>query len=307
MPKMNIVRRQKIDADPAKVYQIIADMSSWQKWSPWLIMEQDAKVDVNADVTQYKWTGKRVGEGEMQITDQQPGEWIDYDLSFYKPWKSKAKIRMKVNPVEGGTDVEWHMDSKLPWFMWWMRKPMEAYLGNDYERGLLLLNDYAKDGEVHSHLREQGRVQLPATKWVGISRSMPLAEAPAQMGKDFQALMPYAHQDNDLRPHEAFCVYHKWDMVKGKASWTAAVPCDTVPVDLPAGWKVGERPACIVETVEHTGPYQHIGNAWAMMANRARNKEFKTVKGLHPFETYGNSPMDTAPNDLISRIHFPVK
>lgn len=304
---MNIVRSHSINASPQRVYQTIADMSTWQKWSPWLIMDPQAKVEVNEDATQYSWTGKRVGEGDMQISNKQEGDWVDYDLAFHKPWKSKAKVRMVVKPTGDTTVVEWHMDSKLPWFMWWMRKSMEAYIGNDYERGLSLLSDYVTDGEIHSQLNEQGRSQLPATKWVGISRTMDLSDAPVQMEKDFQALMPYAHKTEGLRAHEAFCIYHKWDMVKGHAAWTAAVPCDNVPSDLPTGWTVGERPACTVETLEHKGPYHHIGNAWATMANRIRNKEFKPAKGLHPFETYGNSPTNTAPNDLISRIHFPVR
>jgi len=38
-----------------------------------------------------------------------------------------------------------------------------------------------------------------------------------------------------------------------------------------------------------------------------RNKEIKIEKGYHPFETYGNSPKDTHPNELISRIHFAIK
>lgn len=307
MPKMKVVRSRHIKASPEAVYKTIADMSTWQNWSPWLIMEPEAKVTVSEDTNHYAWAGKRVGEGEMSIKDQKEGEWVDYDVAFHKPWKSKAKVQLRLHPEAEGTRLEWHMDSKLPWFMWWMKKPMKAYIGNDYERGLVLLEDYVKDGEVHSQLEVQDRTSLPAIKWVGISRQAPLSQAPALMSQDFQQLMPYAHKTEGLRAEEAFCTYHKWDMVKGVASWTAAVPCEKVPADLPTGWEVGERPACSVETVEHKGPYEHIGNAWAMMANRVRNKEFKPAKSIHPFETYGNSPTDTAANDLISRIHFPVK
>jgi hypothetical protein len=38
-----------------------------------------------------------------------------------------------------------------------------------------------------------------------------------------------------------------------------------------------------------------------------RNKEISIKKGYHPFETYGNSPKDTDPKNLITYINFALK
>jgi len=38
-----------------------------------------------------------------------------------------------------------------------------------------------------------------------------------------------------------------------------------------------------------------------------RNKEIKGRKDIYPFETYLNSPEDTDPKELITRINFAVK
>lgn len=191
--------------------------------------------------------------------------------------------------------------------MFWMKNMMKSFIGMDYERGLNLLKDYVEDGEVHSQLNFLGESQYAGCNYIGIERKCSIAESPKFMEADFTKLMTYSHNTEGFRPHEAFCTYHKWDVVKGRAHYTAGVPYNQLPADVPSEFLKGKVPACKVHTVEHVGPYQHLGNAWSALISMQRNKEIKPLKKVHPFETYGNSPKDTAPNDLISRIHFPVR
>jgi len=90
MPKMKIAKTKQINAPISKVFAILNDMSSWSKWSPWLIMDPDAKVEVAADNKSYSWDGDRVGSGHMKILREHDNRTVDYDLTFLKPWKSKA-------------------------------------------------------------------------------------------------------------------------------------------------------------------------------------------------------------------------
>ena len=119
---MNIVKRKVISASVEKVYECLSHLSTWQKWSPWLIMDPETKVDVSEDDKSYSWSGKRTGEGHMEITQELKNESIDYNLTFLKPWKSEAKVKFTTTSIEGGTEVAWHMNSSLPWFMFWMKK-----------------------------------------------------------------------------------------------------------------------------------------------------------------------------------------
>ena len=73
------------------------------------------------------------------------------------------------------------------------------------------------------------------------------------------------------------------------------------------GIKSGEIPATKVHTLRHVGSYVHLGNAWTTLYSMQRNKEFKSAKGIHPFETYVNMPGQVPDKDLITDIHFPVK
>ena len=307
MPKMEIKRSKVINAPIDKVYNIVSNLGEWQKWSPWLIMEPEAKVEVRDDQKYYTWDGQRVGSGEMQITSENGGDEIAYDLTFLKPWKSKAKVGMHLKSVAEGTQVNWTMDSSLPWFMFWMKKMMEAYVGSDYERGLNLLKDYAENGAVHSKINHLGTGTYPGCNYIAITRNCSMDEVSHVMEADFNRLMDFANTNPGFRPQDALSIYHKWNFKNKRVKYTAAVPYDQEPGNLPEGISKGKIPEIKTYTVEHVGPYQHLGNAWSTLYAMHRNKEFKPVRNIHPFETYGNNPKDTAPKDLITRIHFAVK
>ena len=307
MPKMNISRSVHINAPSSKVYNTLTDMANWKMWSPWIIAEPEAKIDVKPDNNAYSWEGKRLGSGGMEITKTKENKEVTYDLNFIKPWKSYAAIKFDLEEKNNGTEVTWHMDSSLPWFMFWMKKNMEAFLGSDYERGLLLLKDYVEDGKAHSHLGWNGVKEYPGCTFVGIKRSTSQAEMPSLMQADFERLIAYAMTLDGSKKEESFSQYHKFDFVKKTASYTCGVPVKSAPENLPEGMFVGQLAPTKVYQIEHTGPYAHIGNAWSTGHMMMRNKEFKGSKKYHPFETYGNSPKNTAPNDLISYINFPLK
>lgn len=169
------------------------------------------------------------------------------------------------------------------------------------------MKDFAEDGEIHSKLNFKGEEAFKGCTYVAIKRSCPMSESAKTMEADFTRLMQMARSRENFEPHHAFTIYHKWDMVKGQVSFTAGVPYNGDPGELDSDMTLGSMPDMKVYTLEHVGPYEHLGNAWSTLVTMQRNKEYKLDKKIHPFETYGNSPKDTDPKDLISRIHFAVK
>ncbi len=306
MPPIKVNRTVSINAPKEDVAKALSDFHTWKNWSPWLIMDPDAKVDVEPDGKAYKWEGKRVGSGAMKIDKEDGSDAVYCDLQFIKPFKSKAKTSFKLEQNGDSTNVTWFMDSNLPFFMFFMKKSMEAYIGNDYERGLNLLKDYVEDGEAHSKLNWIGESSIEGGKYVGITRECTTKTISKEMPKDFHKIQEIANRVGaDM--NKVFSQYHKFDMVSGKAKYTVGLPVSEYPSDLDADMIKGEMPATKTYVLEHKGPYRHIGNAWATMSNMARSKEFKAIKKIAPFETYGNSPANTPENDLITHLHFAVK
>ena len=307
MPKTHVAKSIEINAPAGKIFNTLNDFNHWQPWSPWLICEPEARVDVADDAKYYEWEGKRIGSGNMRVTDEKPHTSIDSDLTFLKPWKSKAKVRFDLKESDGKTKVTWIMDSSLPFFMFWMKRSMEAFIGMDFDRGLNMLKEYVEEGQVKSKLEFLGKGHYAGCQYVGIKRECGVDEVGTMMSADFEKLAEVAHDTPDNIAGEPFSIYHKWEPVTKKVSYTAGFPLKSVPDEVPAGMQKGTIPATQTYTLRHVGPYLHLGNAWTTMMMMQRAKEFKPVKGFHPFETYVNNPQEVPESELITDIHFAVK
>ena len=307
MPKMHIEKSITIDAPIDQVYAALNDFHNWPSWSPWLIAEPECKVDVREDGKYYEWEGNRIGSGNMTVLEEKAPNYINYDLTFLKPWKSTAKTYFNCKENNGSTEVSWGMDSSLPFFMFWMKKQMEAFVGSDYDRGLAMLKSHVEKGEIESTLNFKGRESYPGCNYVGIKRQIGMAKMPEMMAKDFGKLGELAKSKPDQMAGGMFSIYHKWDMVKGQVSYTAGLPVTSEIAGLTSDFITGAIPATSVYTLQHVGSYKHLGNAWSTINMMARNKEFKAIKGIHPFETYENNPEEVEEKDLITNIHFAIK
>ncbi len=308
MPKMNLDRSVVIDADINKVYENINDFHNWKSWSPWLVLDPDALVNVREDGKYYNWEGKYLGSGEMTVIKEVENKSLDADLLFLKPWKSKAKIGFTLDQTDEGVRVVWKMESSLPFFMFWMKKMMISLISMDYDRGLTMVKDKCELGEIPSNMTFEGIKSFKGCKYIGIKSSSTIDGMSASMEKNYTQLMTYmmdGRQENmDGSP---MSIYHKWDMVNRQADYTACIPVHEIPADLPEGMITGSVPATKVHSIHIKGPYRYIGNVWSAQYSRMRGKAFKGNKQIHPMEVYFNSPKNTAENDLETEVWFSVK
>lgn len=305
MPKMQISRSTLIQKPMTEVMNALNDFHNWPIWSPWLVAEPEAQLDIRADGKYYNWSGKRVGSGEMIVLSESENH-ISYDLTFLKPWKSKAKTAFDLTQAGSGTKVTWHMDSSLPWFMFWMKKQMQAYIGNDYERGLAMLKEYVEEGKVHSKLDFIGEQAYSGSQYIGLKNDTTVDRMPKDMEEEFTFMMTYMSDKQDITNGKPFTIYHKWDMINQRCSYSSGIPVKSIPSDLPSRMLVGSMPDMKVYTLRHTGKWSHLGNAWSTLYGMQRNKEIKCSK-QHPFEVYVNTPADAPSTAMISDICFPLR
>lgn len=307
MPKLKIARSIEINASPEKVFNVISDFHQWQPWSPWLIMEEGVKVEVDMEKKHYSWKGERVGAGEMKITSEEAGKRLDIDLTFLTPYKSHAKVSFDLQPKGKKTIVTWHMVSSLPFFMFWMKKMMMAFLSSDYDRGLSMLKEYVEEGKVSSKLEIVGEQDYEGMKYIGYTRTTSFDKLGGDMSQDIQDLSGFFQENNIELAGKPVSIYHKWEMTKNRATYTTAFPVKDYPEISLGKYKKGEIPAAKVFTVRHTGPYKYLGNLWSLGMNLQQNKVFKPSKKFHPFEYYVNTPGEVADNELITEVRFGVK
>lgn len=307
MPAISVKKSIVINAPVEKVYATVRNFQEWTPWSPWIIAEPDCPLDFPADGMSYSWNGTIIGSGSMTILDAKENHSIDYALEFLKPMKSKADVKFIFEPQSEGVKVTWTNDAKLPIFLFFFTKMFNSMVGMDYDRGLKMLKDYIETGSTKSILSFEGISTQNGFQYVGVNASCTLDEIDSSM-KDSLCKVHGLIKDAGISPSgPPFAIYHKWDLSNLVTNYTLGIPLENIPSQLGAEFVSGEYPETPVYTIEHTGPYRHVGNAWSAGMFHSRSKVFKQVKKPHPFEIYVNDPEEVSEDEIVSKICFPCK
>ena len=309
MPAFSVSKSVVINAAPEAVFNSVRDFRQWPQWSPWLIAEPDCKLVYSDDGKSYTWDGKIIGAGQLAVTGEGSPNSIDYRLSFTRPFKSVNTSAFRFEPAGEGTKVTWEMEGSLPFFLFFMKKMMTAFVGSDYKRGLEMLKDKLETGSVPSVLSFPGVKPVEGFSYIGIRTQCGLDDIEAHMGPDMEKVEGWLRDNGVDRAGPAFSIYHKWDMVNARTDYTVGLPVANAPSPAPAGFTTGSIPACRAYQVHHTGPYRHLGNAWSagMMHSRAKPRIFASDRSVPHFEIYANDAASTPENELLTVVHMPAK
>lgn len=143
----NISRSIEIRQPKARVFEYLRFLKNQEAWSPW------EKKDPNM-VKQFRgtdgevgaissWQGNReVGEGEQELTNIIPGERVESELRFFKPWKSTSSAYLVVEETsDNGSRVIWGFSgrNKFPMSIMMLFMNMDKMVGRDFEEGLAAL------------------------------------------------------------------------------------------------------------------------------------------------------------------------
>jgi hypothetical protein len=145
-----VSRSQVINAPIAMVYNNVANFNNFLKWNPWSRMEPSAQIEIIGDAGVpghlYKWKGKEIGKGYMQLNQVNPNWDADFELVFEEPFRSEAKCFFNFEEISGGTKVTWNMigQSEKPLDKW-MYLNMDNMMGNDFESGLKNLKELSEN------------------------------------------------------------------------------------------------------------------------------------------------------------------
>lgn len=139
----SVVREADFKATPKTVFSQINDFHNWSAWSPWEKMDPDMKREFSGAATgvgaKYAWVGnKKVGQGNMEITNSVPSKNMQLDLNFIKPFQASNVTEFTLTPNGKGTHVKWEMRGRAPFMfrVMGMFFSMDKIVGTDFERGL---------------------------------------------------------------------------------------------------------------------------------------------------------------------------
>lgn len=145
MPKEYAVEREIVINKPkAEVYDYLESLQNQTNWSVWARMDPKMKMEYKGtDRTvgfTYLWEGNdEVGKGEQEITKIVPGERINTQLRFLKPYESTSEAYLITESAgDNQTKVKWGFTGVMPYPMNVMLPfmGMDKMIGKDFSDGL---------------------------------------------------------------------------------------------------------------------------------------------------------------------------
>jgi hypothetical protein len=146
-----VTRSTTIQADPARVRDLVNDFHEWTAWSPWEDLDPDLQRTYSGPSSgvgaHYAWKGNRkAGEGSMEITAS-GADRVEIELAFLKPMRNTQHVEFVLTPTGAGTDVTWRMSGQHEGLMMNLFSkvvPMDRLIGKDFEKGLARLKAVAE-------------------------------------------------------------------------------------------------------------------------------------------------------------------
>ena len=144
--EFTVTRAISIAAPPEKIFPHVNDLHQWEAWSPWAKLDPNAKytfsgADAGAGAA-MAWDGsKKVGAGQMTITESQPSALIRFRLDFQKPMQATNTAEFTFRPEGHQTVVTWSMSGKNNFFFkaFGLFVNCDKMIGGDFEKGLASL------------------------------------------------------------------------------------------------------------------------------------------------------------------------
>ncbi len=310
MPKFQISRSITIRATPKQVYERLVDFRQWVRWSPWLIADPECQLEFAEDGGSYRWDGKIVGSGEVRRGKAIASQSIQCDLIFHKPFPARNQTGFELRPDSSApqcTEVTWTLTGSLPFFMFWMKRNMETFVGDDFERGLVQLKDLVETGQRNFEIVIQGIKAVPGFTWLGIRTCCGKAEMGFKISQDHFTLKSWMIHNGVKAAGAPIAIYNKWNIQKRQFDYTAAVQVETIPSTLPSGFLVGTVPAMQAYCIHMAGSYRFLPNAWVCGVMHERAKRYVKSKQHPPFEQFENRPDLVDDTKLQVHLYFPCK
>lgn len=311
--KLQIVREIEISKSADIIYQIISDIRQWNTWSPWIQCEPTAKTYAEGNARQagqtQTWDGQVIGSGKMTIDKLEAHNLVMMKLEFFKPFKSVADSKFEIQSQgSNSSKVIWTMNTDLPFFMFFFKNMLTAYMGRDFERGLKLLKEFAETGSVVSNSTYKGEVQLSGFQVLAKKIQCNIADLSKAMPAEFEKLNQMISDGKIPTPKEAVGLTYNFDIQNGVCDVASGFTYKLdQKINIPPGYELSHIPDHSGLLVDFYGPYRNLSNPWAMAVTYQRALKKKVSKKIPMYEVYRVLPNGRAEKDIHTQIIVPLR
>lgn len=142
--QQKVKRSVQIQAPAAVIYQQIAELENFNKWSVWGQNDSTLKNTITGEDGSVgavnTWTGNPAisGDGTITITHLNAGKEVEQEIRFTAPRTMKANSLFTLEEEGGLTTVTWSFTvaTPRPWNIFNLFHSMDKEMGNDFDQGL---------------------------------------------------------------------------------------------------------------------------------------------------------------------------
>lgn len=307
------VERKIIICKPLnEIHSFLTSFHNWNFWSPWICLDSKAITKVSDNPHEIghclEWSGTFIGSGVMTLMEGK-SDTVNIDLLFKTPFKSTAQASFKLKETGNETEVTWKLESTLPFFMFFLKKMLMAFLGRDYERGLVRLKEYLEIGTIHCVLSEVSAKPISEFYVCAIPMKSNLSTLSIHMNQAFKDITEDIKNGHLPLPDGLISVYHHLDPITGNTEFgSGAFYVNKLALSKISNskYQITTIPAHQALSLALKGPYHHLPTAWAKIIAYSRAVKIKESKKIPLCEIYQNSPEMVAKEDILTEIRLPL-
>ena len=306
------VRRSlAMQVDRRTVFNLVRDLRRFPDFSPWLLHEPAARLEFGPAPDQeggwYAWDGKAVGAGRLTHAHLIEPERIEQQLSFTRPFRTRAQVRWDfAETAGGGTEVTWSMRGRLPFLLRFLTRPLARMIEQDYALGLALLRGVLDPDAERPHLSFIGPVETSPQTALTIPYRGDLPGLLAAMEDGFPRLIAHLGGLGAAPAGPLFTAYHRVDAQGRDFQCDLAVPVadGTDPGPFTSKRLGGGR--CYA--TELAGSYSFLEPVWYSAMAHLQMHRLRRDGSRPPLEVYVRGPGEvTDTNDILTRLLIPIR
>ena len=321
LPAKATASRQVIVKAPAEVvFALLNGFQRYNEFSPWY--QYDPKAE-------YSWSGptsgvgarmswkseqRRVGNGSQEILALEANKNVTTKLQFDAPGKTEA--RWTLEPVDGGTQVTWALESDAGWnpIGRWFGVFLDRIIGPDFESGLARLKtvaeaDAAKPAVPAATIEVLSDVAPLDIAYVSLRSEMDVTKIGQLLGSNYARIGEFltAHGLAMAGPVGAInrSVTEKEWVFDAIVPFAGPAGARAKAANSKGGVRIGTTPAGRTVKAVHVGPYESMQTTYENIAAYLRGNKLES-RGVS-WEQYVSDPANTPPEQLVSYVFQPIK
>ncbi len=295
--KQRVEKTILIKASASRVYQYLANLDNFNKWSVWDLQDSTAKHILTGKdgtvgaVSSWKGDPEISGEGNIRITSLLPNKRIIHNIHFSEPRKGNAESAFIIEEVGAETKLTWEFDlaTPRPGNVFNMFSSLSKKMGKDFEEGLKNLRAEIEKTNtgIAPKVYEVKAMNFPATSFVQVRQLIKMDDEFDFFSKHLPILSTETEKINITGgvPHGLF---YTWDEANRQADLAAAIP-------VPKGTKLNNPIIQVVDIaaskavfVDYFGKYDNLADVHSSIQHYISDNKLK--QKFPVIESYINDP-----------------